>query len=98
MKKFKLTAAALAAAGVLAVTGTAPSFVPAPASTAKAADDYNDDWLHAVGSGQRVFHLGFPDVFAEGVAADQEGVLPFGEFRLLQHVGHFLFPALTGSD
>ncbi len=51
MKKFKLTAAALAAAGVLAVTGTAPSFVPAPASTAKAADDCNDDWLHAVGSG-----------------------------------------------
>ena len=50
MKKLPKAAAALASAAVLAITGSAQLIPPAQQQYAVAADDGNDDWLHAEGS------------------------------------------------
>ena len=66
MKKFLRSVAALAAAAVT-VTGTAiyvPTEAPDRVSSALAADDTGDDWLHAVGS--RLYDMNGNEVWLTG--------------------------------
>ena len=63
MKKFTRTAAAIATAAVLTITGAAPC-MSRTKMTANAVDTNNDDWLHAEGS--RLYDMNGNEVWLTG--------------------------------
>lgn len=67
MKKITKAAAAMAAAAVISITGSAsviPAFIKAPEGVYAAGNDGNDDWLHAKGS--RLYDMNGNEVWLTG--------------------------------